>query len=169
MTHLALVTYDENGNPTVVLDYGPIEQVEFERKFQDGADSQNDWVKLFFGFHQMAHSMGLWDESGLKNPYTVGSGVRFLLGEIEKKDKGILPKEWYSGLKGLTLKGALNMLAPFMDEGDPITIDFATQRALSDEIGKLIIKNVKRNPDLMKIPGIQNIKFLTDAESTDTE
>lgn len=168
MTHLALVTYDESGNAVVVVDYGPIDQTDFEQKFKDGVDSQQDWIKLFMAFHEMAHSLGLWDENGLKNPYTVGSFVRLILTEIEKKDKGIIPKEWYSGLKGMTLKAALNMLAPFMEEGDPIKIDFVTQRAISNEIGRLLVSNVTRNPDLQKIPGIEKIKFLTDAHSTDT-
>ncbi|AEI47658.1 hypothetical protein [Runella slithyformis] len=173
MTHLALIEYVENETgqkvPVVIVDYGPVTQDDFEKKVKDGAESQKDWVELFFLFHEMGFNMGVWDENGLRMPYTVGSGVKFLLAEIKKRDKGILPKEWHTGLKAMTLSGALKMLEPFMDEGDPFTFDIDFWRQTGDRIHKLLLTNLTRNPAVQQIPGLEKIKFLTDAIPTNPE
>ena len=165
MTHLAIIQYDKDGKPVVVVDYGPVQQEEFEQNYRNGIESQHDWVEMFVLFHEMGREMGIWDETGFKFPYTVGSGLKYLLGEIAKKDNGILPKEWHTGLKALTLRTALNTLEPFMEKGQEIQIDFEKFKAIGEQVRVLLAKNVMRNPELQTMPGLEKLQIPTDANA----
>lgn len=164
MTHLAIIEYI-NDVPVVVVDYGPMTQDDFEQTFRNGVASQKDWIEMFYAFHETGRVTGIWTENGFEMPYTVGSFVRFLLGEVQKKEKGIIPKEWYTGLKGMTLRGALNTLLPLMDEGKPVQVDFERMKQIGEHVRVLLARNVSRNPELLQIPGIEKLHLLNDANT----
>lgn len=166
MSQLLAIVQIIDGEPVIITNYGPVDQTDFETNFQNGIESQKDWVEMFVLFHEMGKELGIWDENGFKFPYTVGSGLKYLLGEIQKKEKGILPKEWYSGLKGTMLKGALNMLEPHMEKGQEVNINFETFKVIGEQIRVLLAKNVQRNPELQQMPGLEKLQSPADGNAT---
>lgn len=165
MSQLLAIIEIRDGAPVVITNYGPVEQTDFETNFQNGIESQRDWVEMFVLFHEMGEELGIWDETGFKFPYTVGSGVKYLLGEVQKKEKGVLPKEWHSGMKGRLLSMSLSTLYPYMEQGQEVKIDFERFKKIGEKVRVLLAKNVERNPELQTMPGLDKLKAPDDGNA----
>jgi hypothetical protein len=168
MTHLVLLECDDDGNAVIqngkivgAANYGPITKADFEKRYKDGHDSQQDWIVAFELFHVLARELGIWDENGFQWPYDLGSFVQFGLKEFQNPESIVIPAEFKKSMTGYLARKGLGLMKS-IGENDSAEIKFNLERfkVIAEEFRKLLVKNVQRNPELLeKIHGITMLQL----------